>query len=38
MTILLDSFDDYMVLTLKKLLYKKSDNETINEFKYITSA
>jgi hypothetical protein len=35
MTILLDSFGDYMVLTLRKWLYTKSDHGTINELKYI---
>jgi hypothetical protein len=35
MTILLDSFGDYMVLTLRKWLYMKSDHGTINELKYI---
>jgi hypothetical protein len=35
MTILLDSLVDYIVLTLKKWLYKKSDPKTINELKYI---
>jgi hypothetical protein len=38
MTTLLDSLSDYMVLTLKKWLYKKSDHETINELKYTISA
>jgi hypothetical protein len=37
MMTLLGSLDDYMVLTLKKWLYKKSDHETINELKYIIS-
>jgi hypothetical protein len=37
MITLLDSLGDYMVLTLKKWLYKKSDHETINELKYIIS-
>jgi hypothetical protein len=31
MTTLLDSLGDYMILTLKKLLYKKLDHGTINE-------
>jgi hypothetical protein len=35
MTILLDFIGDYMVLTLKKKLYKKLDHVTINELKYI---
>ncbi len=35
MTTLLDSLGDYMVLTLKKWLYKKLDHGTINELKYI---
>jgi hypothetical protein len=38
MTTLLDSLSDYMVLTLKQWLYKKSDQGTINELKYIISA
>jgi hypothetical protein len=37
MTTLLDSFVDYMILTLK-WLYKKLDHGTINECKYIISA
>jgi hypothetical protein len=37
MTILLDLLSDYMVLKIKKLLYKKSDHVIINEFKYIIS-
>jgi hypothetical protein len=37
MTILLDSLDDYMILTLKKWLYKKLDHGTINELNYIIS-
>jgi hypothetical protein len=35
MTILLNSFGDYMILTFKKWLYKTSDHGTINKFKYI---
>jgi hypothetical protein len=35
MTILLDLLSDYMVLKIKKLLYKKLDHVIINEFKYI---
>jgi hypothetical protein len=38
MTTLLVSLSDYMVLTLKKWLYKKSDHGIINEIKYIISA
>jgi hypothetical protein len=38
MTILLDSLGDYMILTLKKWLYKKSDPRKINELKYIILA
>jgi hypothetical protein len=38
MTILVSSLGDYMVLTLKKWLYKKSDHEIINKFKYIILA
>jgi hypothetical protein len=38
MTMLLYSLGDYMILTLKKWLYKKSDHRTINELKYIISA
>jgi hypothetical protein len=38
MIILLDSHDYYMVLTLKKWLYKKLDYRTINELNYINSA
>jgi hypothetical protein len=38
MTILLDFLGDYMSLTLKKWIYKKSYRGTINEFKYIISA
>jgi hypothetical protein len=38
MTTLLDFLDDYMVLTLKKWLYKKLDHGTINELKYIILA
>jgi hypothetical protein len=37
MTTLLDSLGDYMVLTLKKWLHKKSDHGTINEFNNIIS-
>jgi hypothetical protein len=37
MTTLVDSLD-YMVLTLKQWLYKKSDHGTIKELKYIISA
>jgi hypothetical protein len=37
MTTLLYSLGDYMVLTLKKWLYKKSDHGTINEFNYVIS-
>jgi hypothetical protein len=35
MTTSLYSLRDYMILTLKKWLYKKSDHGTINELKYI---
>jgi hypothetical protein len=35
---LLDSLGDYIVLTLKKWLYKKYDHGTINELKYIILA
>jgi hypothetical protein len=35
MTILLYTIGDYMVLILKKWLYKKSDHGTVNEPKYI---
>jgi hypothetical protein len=38
MTTLLDSSSECMVLTFKKLLYKKLDHETINELKYTISA
>jgi hypothetical protein len=38
MTTLLDPLGDYMVLTLKKWLYKKSDHRIIDELKYIISA
>jgi hypothetical protein len=38
MITLLDSLRDYMILTLKKWLYKKLDHGTINELKYIISA
>jgi hypothetical protein len=31
------TLDDYMVLTLKKWLYKKSDHRIINELNYIIS-
>jgi hypothetical protein len=39
MIILLSSFGDYMILTVKWCLkiYKKYDDITINEFKYIIS-
>jgi hypothetical protein len=37
MTTLLYFLGDYMILTLKKWLYKKSDHETINKLKYIIS-
>jgi hypothetical protein len=35
MTTLLESPGDYMVLSFKKLLYKKLDHGIINELKYI---
>jgi hypothetical protein len=38
MTTLLDSLGYYMVLTLKKWLYKKANHGRINEFKYIIFA
>jgi hypothetical protein len=38
MTTLLDFLCDYMVLTLKKWVYKKLDHGTINEINYIISA
>jgi predicted nucleotidyltransferase len=38
MIILSVSLSDYMVLTLKTELYKKSDHGIINELKYIISA
>jgi hypothetical protein len=38
MTTLLVPLSDYMVLTLRKGLYKKLDHKTINELKYIISA
>jgi predicted nucleotidyltransferase len=38
MIILSFSLSDYMVLTLKTELYKKSDHGIINELKYIISA
>jgi hypothetical protein len=35
MTTLLDSLGDYIILTVKKWLYKKLDHGTINELMYI---
>jgi hypothetical protein len=37
MTILLDSLANYMILKLKKWLYKKLEHETINKLKCIIS-
>jgi hypothetical protein len=37
MTTLLYFLGDYMILILKKWLYKKSDHEIINKLKYIIS-